>query len=133
MQIFALLLAGLLGWAWWTGKISTQQIPALALMVIGAVLAARGQPLFGVAGIAVGAAWFAGSRRRIAQQQSGQYAIDKARHLLGASARDDADKIRVRHRRLIAENHPDTGGSDERARQLNEARDLLLAELINRP
>ncbi len=132
MQIFLLAIAGLLGWAWWSGKISTQQLPALGLMIVGAFLASRGQPLFGLSGIAIGAAWFAGSKRRISQEQSEQYDIDKARYLLGASARDDAEKIKQRHRSLMAANHPDKGGSDERARQLNEARDMLLAELDKR-
>ncbi len=129
MAVILALLAGLLFWAWWTGRINTRQILPIGLMIAGAALAARGQFPVGIGAIAIGAAWFAGTRRRISKDQSRQYAIDKARHLLGASARDDAEMIRKRHRKLMAENHPDMGGSEERARQLNEARDILLSEI----
>jgi DnaJ family protein C protein 19 len=44
-------------------------------------------------------------------------------------AGDDADAIRAAHRRLIAEIHPDRGGSAEEARRVNAARDLLLAQV----
>jgi curved DNA-binding protein CbpA len=33
---------------------------------------------------------------------------------------------------LIAQNHPDRGGSDERASELNKARDLLLDDLARK-
>jgi DnaJ homolog subfamily C member 19 len=49
--------------------------------------------------------------------------------LLGVSAHDDAERIRARHRTLISENHPDRGGSEERATELNQSRDLLLDAL----
>lgn len=52
----------------------------------------------------------------------------RARRLLGVTPRDDADAIRAAHRRLMAEAHPDRGGSPERARALNAARDTLLAD-----
>jgi curved DNA-binding protein CbpA len=55
--------------------------------------------------------------------------IDAARFLLGVSRFDNAERIRERHRTLIAQNHPDTGGSAERAAELNKARDLLLDDL----
>ena len=49
-----------------------------------------------------------------------------ARALLGVGPRADAEEIRAAHRRLMAEAHPDRGGSDSRARELNAARDLLI-------
>jgi curved DNA-binding protein CbpA len=52
--------------------------------------------------------------------------------LLGVSRFDNAERIRERHRTLIAQNHPDTGGSAERAAELNKARDLLLDDLRNK-
>jgi curved DNA-binding protein CbpA len=58
--------------------------------------------------------------------------IDDARFLLGVSRFDNAERIRERHRILIAQNHPDTGGSAERAAELNKARDLLLDDLNNK-
>ena len=83
--------------------------------------------------IGIAVTWYRGLTWRLfglTSKQSDQYAIDKARYLLGVGSRDDADRIRARHRKLIAENHPDIGGNDERASALNEARDLLLAALI---
>ncbi|NTS65864.1 J domain-containing protein [Sphingomonas sp. HHU CXW] len=56
-------------------------------------------------------------------------ALAAARATLGVSAGDDGDAIRAAHRRLIAEIHPDRGGSAEEARRVNAARDLLLAQV----
>jgi curved DNA-binding protein CbpA len=55
--------------------------------------------------------------------------LDAARVLLGVSRFDTAERIRERHRALIAQNHPDAGGSDAQAAALNKARDLLLDDL----
>ncbi|WEK41894.1 MAG: J domain-containing protein [Candidatus Sphingomonas colombiensis] len=49
-----------------------------------------------------------------------------ARELLGVGPAADRDEIRAAHRRLMADAHPDHGGSDDRARALNAARDLLI-------
>lgn len=50
-----------------------------------------------------------------------------ARRLLRVREDAGAEDIRAAHRRLMAQAHPDRGGSDEAARRLNAARDLLLA------
>ena len=52
--------------------------------------------------------------------------LTEARALLGVGADADAAEIRAAHRRLVADAHPDHGGTDEAARRLNAARDLLL-------
>ncbi len=52
-----------------------------------------------------------------------------ARAVLGVGPDADADAIRAAHRRLIAAVHPDRGGSTELTRQINAARDTLLARL----
>ena len=49
-----------------------------------------------------------------------------ARRTLGVSPRADAEEIRAAHRRMLAAAHPDRGGSGDKARRLNAARDLLL-------
>jgi DnaJ homolog subfamily C member 19 len=49
-----------------------------------------------------------------------------ARRLLGVGPRADHAAIRAAHRRLVADAHPDRGGGDDLARQLNAARDLLI-------
>jgi len=52
-----------------------------------------------------------------------------ARKVLGVTKGADADDIRAAHRRLMTSLHPDRGGSPELARQVNAARDTLLAAL----
>ncbi len=49
-----------------------------------------------------------------------------ARALLGVGQNADDEAIRTAHRRLMADAHPDRGGSPDRARALNAARDLLV-------
>ncbi len=54
------------------------------------------------------------------------YEQAEARAILGVGADADADAIRAAHRRLLAGVHPDRGGSEDLARRVNLARDLLL-------
>ncbi len=132
MALLIALIVAALGWAVWKGKLSRQQLPPILLGLAGAFLAARGNLIIGVAAIGVAVTWYRGLTWRLfgaRAKQSDQYGIDKARFMLGVSRFDNAERIRERHRALIAKNHPDTGGSDDRARELNEARDLLLRDL----
>lgn len=50
----------------------------------------------------------------------------RARRILGVGAGAGEDDIRAAHRRLLAEEHPDRGGSEAATREINAARDLLL-------
>ncbi|MBR0553786.1 J domain-containing protein [Stakelama marina] len=50
----------------------------------------------------------------------------EAREVLGVGENADAATIRAAHKRLIADVHPDRGGSADRARRINAARDVLL-------
>src|SRR3546814_1746267 len=43
--------------------------------------------------------------------------VDEARALLGVPADADAETIRAAHRRLIAQTHPDRGGTEERSEE----------------
>jgi hypothetical protein len=132
MLVILALIALALGWAVWKGKIRADQLPPILLGIGGAFLAARGNLLIGVAAIGVAITWYRGLTWRLfgtGAKQSDQYSIDKARFMLGVSRFDNEEGIRERHRALIAKNHPDTGGSDQRARELNEARDLLIRDL----
>lgn len=133
MPVLAAIIIVALGWAYWAGKLRIQQLPPVILGIAGGFLTIKGALIPGIATIGIAATWYRGLTWRLFglnTKQSEQYHIDKARYLLGVGSRDDADRIRARHRKLIAENHPDIGGNDERASALNEARDLLLAALI---
>jgi hypothetical protein len=135
MPFVLVIIIAALVWAVWAGKIKWQQLPPVVLGLAGLFAAVRGLLIPGIAMVGVAAAWYRGLTWRLFglnNQQSEQYRIDKARVLLGASRNDDADKIRSRHRAMIADNHPDTGGTDQRASALNEARDLLLSEIAKR-
>ena len=132
MALLIALIVAALGWAVWKGKLSRQQLPPILLGLAGAFLAARGNLIIGVAAIGIAVTWYRGLTWRLfgtRAKQTDQYGIDKARFMLGVSRFDNAERIRERHRTLIAKNHPDTGGSEDRARELNEARDLLLRDL----
>jgi hypothetical protein len=135
MNFLAIIVIAALGWAVWKGKLTKQQLPPILLGLAGAFLAARGSLLIGVGAIAIAATWYRGLTWRMfgtSAKQSDQSAIDNARFLLGVSRFDNAERIRERHRTLIAQNHPDTGGCDDRAAELNKARDLLLDDLNNK-
>ena len=56
----------------------------------------------------------------------GAHDLAEARALLGLSLGADREAIVAAHRRLIARNHPDSGGTQALAARLNAARDLLL-------
>jgi hypothetical protein len=56
--------------------------------------------------------------------------LGDARRMLGLSAAADADAVRAARRRLAKQIHPDLEGGDAEAmRRLNEAAELMLAEL----
>ena len=132
LAILALLA---LGWAVWKGKLQKQQLLPVLLGLSGAFLAWRGSPLIGAAAIVIAAAWYRGLTLRLlgsGSKHGKTSEIDDARFLLGVSRFDSAERIREHHRTLIAQNHPDTGGSAERAAELNKARDLLLDDLHNK-
>lgn len=135
MGPLALLVAAALAYAVWSKKIALAQLPPILLALGGAFIALRGGWILGIAAIAVGVSWYRGLTWRMfgtRTEQTDEFALSKARWLLGVSANDDADRIRIRHRQLIGENHPDRGGSEDRAAELNKARDLLLDDLANK-
>jgi hypothetical protein len=132
MAFLGLLIIAALAWAVWTKRLQSQQLPPLLLGIGGAFLAARGSLLLGLGAIAIAAAWYRGMTWRLFRKgvkDNDAAALDAARVLLGVSRFDTAERIRERHRTLIAQNHPDAGGSDAHAAALNKARDLLLDDL----
>jgi DnaJ family protein C protein 19 len=67
-----------------------------------------------------------------ARERSHAMSVAEARAVLGVGADADREQIRSAHRRLIAQVHPDAGGSSELARRVNVARDVALAALARR-
>jgi DnaJ homolog subfamily C member 19 len=70
--------------------------------------------------------WYGPPRRAKPVAPTGGSELAQARALLGVGADAGEAEIRAAHRRLVADAHPDRGGTDEAARRLNAARDLLL-------
>ena len=68
-----------------------------------------------------------GSRQRAALGGNGMSEAD-AWQVLGLEPGADPEQIRAAHRRLMQKLHPDRGGSDYLAAQINAAKSLLLGE-----
>jgi hypothetical protein len=135
MGFLAVLLVAALGYALWSRKVRLAQLPPILLTLGGAMVALRGGWMIGIPAVLAGVAWYRGLTWRMFGLKSGQseeFDLGKARWLLGVASHDDAGRIRARHRQLIAENHPDRGGSEQRAMELNKARDVLLADIERR-
>ena len=58
----------------------------------------------------------------------GTMSRDEAYKVLGLKKGADAEVIKVAHRRLMSGLHPDKGGSDYLAQQINRAKDVLLGK-----
>ncbi len=70
-----------------------------------------------------------GAGNRSSVRGSGRMSVEEALEVLGLQPGASERDIRAAHRRLLKSVHPDHGGSDWLARQINEARDVLLAAL----
>ncbi|HUC10366.1 MAG TPA: DnaJ domain-containing protein [Stellaceae bacterium] len=63
-----------------------------------------------------------------AQPAGTDMTVDEARAILGLSPGATAAEVKEAHRRLMVRLHPDHGGSDYLATQINRARDVLLRQ-----
>jgi DnaJ family protein C protein 19 len=81
--------------------------------------------------LVIWAAWQLFGKRRAKKTAVRPAIADEveARQVLGIARDADADAVRAAHRRLVAQVHPDRGGSAELTRRVNAARDLLLGRL----
>ena len=57
--------------------------------------------------------------------------VDKAKDIFGFKTVDSSEQVTKRHRELMQKNHPDRGGSDYLAAQINEARECLMKHFKN--
>ncbi len=128
MIIALLLMAGL---GWWLhkegilmpnlrrfGVVGGAGIVALRLLETGQVMAALA--------VAGGGAWwwYASAPRGSSPGDSAKLAA--ARSILGVGPSADAGTIHAAWRRVIAQAHPDRGGTAVQAAEVTAARDLLL-------
>ena len=108
---------------------------AVAMALISVNFLRGGNLLFGGGLLAAAAAWrgskFLGARKTAAEgkRRPRNFELDRARSLLGVTAGADEARITAAWRSQLTEHHPDRGGDEELARQINRARDILLEEL----
>lgn len=102
---------------------------AIACFAAAAYVGLRGGWGKGVVLVVLGL-WLATSTRRSETKASapttGQLSDAEARSILGVADSAGEDEIRAAYARLIRMAHPDRGGTDGLAAQLNAARDRLL-------
>ena len=84
--------------------------------------------LFGLAILAF--LYFTG---QLSRRRRPNMSLDEARAVLGLAPDADAEAVRAAHRRIVAQVHPDKGGTAELTARVNAARDVLLAALNRTP
>jgi hypothetical protein len=120
--------AGIGYWAWKTRDgqaLRVGDVAAVVAALIGLRFMSRGSELLGLIALG-GAGWWLWFRRRDAGTATAMSPAE-ARRLLDVPADATTEEIRAAHRRLVARVHPDVGGSADLTRQVNAARDALLA------
>ncbi|HEX7872179.1 MAG TPA: molecular chaperone DnaJ [Sphingobium sp.] len=135
MGLLGIVLGGWLCWLILTGRMgkpSGGQIAALVMALVGGAIAARGRPVIGGGMAMAGLAWL--SRKPRVARATQPPVQDDARlreslDLLGLPRDATRAAVTEAHRRLIARTHPDAGGTAALARNINAARDYLLAHL----
>ncbi len=60
---------------------------------------------------------------------SGKMTVQEAKDILGLDTIENAEQVSKRHKELIQKMHPDRGGSDYLAAQINQAKDILIDHL----
>lgn len=107
---------------------------AVAIALIGVNFLRGGNLMFGGGLIAAALAWggsklFGTGKTAIGgERKPRNFELDRARSLLGVTEEADQAAINAAWRSRLTEHHPDRGGDEELARQINRARDLLLKE-----
>jgi len=134
MGLVLVLAAALLGYLYFTRQL-TPRVWRWAAAGVLAYLAARGfkgAPLLGLL-FSAGAAALVFWERIPGRAKPAKPGFDEARAILGVGPGAGAEEIRAAHRRLVAQVHPDKGGTAELTRRVNAARDVLLDALNREP
>ena len=112
------------GWRMPAGLVS------VGLLFAGLMMSFRGSWIVGgpliVASIVVGVLARARPRRAAAAPSGPRLSEAEARDVLGVGPAASPQEIRAAYNRLMRKNHPDVGGTNGLASQLNAARDRLL-------
>jgi hypothetical protein len=129
MSPLALAVIALVGWLWWTGKLKRLNANdgiAIVMALLAVISAVKGKPLLGAVPAVIAGLYALWRLRRPAMAPAGDMSVAEARSILGVGVDADESAIRAAHRRLIALTHPDRGGTEALARNINKARDVLL-------
>jgi DnaJ-domain-containing protein 1 len=139
-----LVLLALLGAAFWFSRQKTEHAARMVRIMLGGgallagiLLSLRGSGilgaplgLFGLSLLGVAARGRpSGTHSSPSPPTNHRMDVEQAREILGVSADASEDDIRQAHRELMKKLHPDVGGSSTLARQVQEARDVLLDAL----
>jgi hypothetical protein len=133
-MVLLFLIGGILLLASFDAKAALRdkkQWPFLAAGLLGLLLLAKGKMLLGVAlvtAVVLWRQWPRWQKRLMPAVAAGRLNRAEASDLLGVAPDADRDTVLAAHRRLIARNHPDNGGTKGLAARLNAARDVLLQQ-----
>lgn len=138
MTAILILGGAILAWLVLSGKaknMTANQWMALVIALVGANFLRGGSWILGGALLA-GSAFLSGWRPIIPAKNADEpkrkprsFELDRARSLLGVRVDADRNAINNAWRERLTEHHPDRGGDEELARQINRARDILLEDL----
>jgi len=67
------------------------------------------------------------AKKESVETHTGQLSREQACSILGLSGNPTASEVTDAHRKLMQKLHPDRGGSDYLAAQINQAKDILLS------
>ncbi len=114
-----------------TGNKLAGFLTAAALLgLFAAFMLVRGKWFIALPGLAGAVACAQAYQKMARLQRRSQNPADmdekEARAILGVSANASLEEIKSAHRKLIEQVHPDKGGNDYLAAQINLARDILL-------
>lgn len=147
MPIILVIGIAILGYLYFTGKISRTMILPIVLALIALFMFSRGA--FPQGAITTAIAGFLG-RGFLFSFLRGNSPLGKifgaksepseikapddviqARALLGVNSDDDEAAIKHKYRKLLEQHHPDRGGDEDYARAINIAKDVLIKHRLN--